>query len=86
MNGAMHLLWEAGTATLLVFGLVVATRGLRQCYRAFPRPRASMQPRLGEYEGLLLPAPVVDPPDAVVAPKLCRWSPGHVGLGDVCLE
>ena len=50
----VQLPWNvAGGSVLLAFGLFLAVRGVRRCYRAFPRPTASMQP-LGWMRGFRL--------------------------------
>jgi hypothetical protein len=43
----------AGGSVLIAFGLFLAARGVRCCYRAFSRPAASMQP-LGWMRGFRL--------------------------------
>jgi hypothetical protein len=50
----VQLPWNiAGGLALIAFGLFLAARGVMGCYRAFPRPTASMRP-LGWMRGFRL--------------------------------
>jgi hypothetical protein len=54
LSDVVQLPWNVvGGAALIAFGLLMAARGIRRCYIAFPRPNASMQP-LGWMRGFRL--------------------------------
>ena len=54
MAELVQLPWQGAAAmAVIAAGLFLATRGIRRCYLAFPRPHASMQP-LGWMRGFRL--------------------------------